>query len=185
MQPISLGKKEDGSYERDGVKFTVAQGKRGGLKKPRTPTPKRDRTPHERNATGRGGMGRGENTEHGRRIVEMARARLEKGQDPELKERIAAARARRDAQAAAEAGEKAQTQAQAVEKKKKKKKKKRKAAALDEDEDGGEDDNNKDDEDKEGDDKRGDDPEDGSGEVWDEVEIAGALLQSTVDKGRE
>ena len=180
-QPISLGRKEDGGYEGDGVKFVLAQGKRGGVRKPRTSSAKREVTPSDRNAAVLRAIGGNKTTEQGRRIMEMARARLARSQSLELRDRVAAARARRDGQD--EAGGKIQPPA--VEKK-------RKVAALDEDggvETGEYGVENKNevaledaDWDGDGGDENGDAMRD---EGWDPVETATAMEESMHDTGRE
>lgn len=94
IQPVCPGKKEDGSYERHGVKFVVLQGKRSGLKKPKKQAAKKETTATDRCAAIARGIGPHKTTEQGRRIAEMARARVERGQSEELRERVAAAKAR-------------------------------------------------------------------------------------------
>lgn len=71
------------------------------MKKPRN-SPRRDVLPVERNAAIARAIGKHKTTEQGRRILAMATASLERGQSPELKERIEAARARRDIEAKAQ-----------------------------------------------------------------------------------
>jgi hypothetical protein len=110
-RPICPGKHEDGSYEANGVKFVVLQGKKGGLKKARKTTTKKDVTIGDRNATVRRGVGASKTTEQGRRIAEAARAKIERGQSEELKEKVAAARASMDVRDKGEAGSQGQIQA--------------------------------------------------------------------------
>lgn len=161
-QPVCLGRKKDGSYERNGVKFVLAQGKKGGLRQPKKTTPKRDVTPAEHKAAVRRATGGHRTSEQGRRILARATSRLEKGQDEDLKARVEAARARRDKEAEhapeAHAGEK-----------------KRKADVLDNDDEDDIDDDGKHDIDDEK--LNEDDGED----QWDELETAAAIQQSMLD----
>jgi hypothetical protein len=111
IRPISPGKHEDGSYDGNGVKFVVLQGKKGGLKKASKTNTKKDVTLGDRNATVRRGVGASNTAEQARRIAEAARAKIERGQSEELKERVAAARASMDMRDKSEAGSQGQSQA--------------------------------------------------------------------------
>ena len=92
-QPVCLGKNSDGTYERNGIKFVLAQGKRGGTKKPRKTTPKPDVTPAERNAAANLAIGFNKTTELGKRIMAEARARIDRSTSADLRDRIEARRA--------------------------------------------------------------------------------------------
>jgi hypothetical protein len=161
-QPVCLGRKKEGSYERNGVKFVLAQGKKGGVRQPKKTTPKRDVTPAERKVTVRRATGGHRTSEQGRRILARATSRLEKGQDEDLKVRVEAARARRDKEA------EHAPEAPAEEKK-------RKADVFDNDDEDDIDDDGKHDIDDEK--PNGDDGED----QWDELETAAAIQQSMLD----
>lgn len=203
-QPICLSKKEDGSYESNGVKFVLAQGKRSGVKQARKITPKRSVTPGDRNSAVRRAIGGNKTTEQGRRITEMARAKLEEGQDQELRARVAAARARRQAQDEAEG--KAQPEARGKAKPEAEEKK-RKAAVLDEEDDGnayvvvdavvdvedadevadGDADGDADDDadEKADEDGDGDETQNDEDDGWDPADTAAALEESVRDIGRK
>jgi hypothetical protein len=93
-QPTCLNKKQDGSYESKHVKFVLAKGKKSGVKK-QGKIHNRRGLPHiDRNAAVLRALGANRNTEQGRRIIAMARLKLEKGEDQELRAKVAAARAR-------------------------------------------------------------------------------------------
>jgi hypothetical protein len=96
-QSICPGREEDGSYERDGVKFVVLQGKRGGKKTLRKDTPNKGVTLTDRNTSVRHGTATHRVTKRDKTVVEIAKARLERGQSEELKNKVAAARARMSA----------------------------------------------------------------------------------------
>jgi hypothetical protein len=119
-QPVCLGKNSDGSYERNGVKFVVAQGKRGGLRKPRKTNSKTEVTPADRNAAANRAIGINKTTELGRRIAGAANIIRERSSSADLKARVEVHRAREDW--AEEVNAEAQDR-------------KRKADMLDEDED--------------------------------------------------
>ena len=184
MQPICMHKKEDGGYEYDGVTFIMAQGKRSGIKKVRKANPKTKVTTVERNSAVHRALGGNKTTQQGRRIEAMARAKLEKGQDQDLRARVAAARARRAKQD--EAGGKAQPQAG---------ENKRKAAVLDEeDDDSGTDvmvDATVDVEDasevttEEGNGEDSEVTQNDEEDGWDPEETAAAMRESVHDIGRE
>jgi hypothetical protein len=167
-QPICLGRKKDGSYERNGVKLVLAQGKKGGVRRPKKTTPKRDVTPAERKAAVRRATGGHRTSEQGRRILARATSRLEKGQDEDLKARVEAARARRDKEA--EHAPEAPAEG-----------KKRKADVLDnEDEDDIDDDGKHEIDNDEEDTGQKLDEDDGE-DQWDELETAAAIQQSMLD----
>jgi lysyl-tRNA synthetase class I len=119
-----LGRKDDGSYERNGIKFVVAQGKRGGVRRPKKTAPKKDATIAEHNAAIRRAIGGSRTTEQGTRIEQKAREQLERSTSEDLRERVDTARAWMDAELQPQA--RAQDHAR---------KNKRKADALEEDED--------------------------------------------------
>jgi hypothetical protein len=164
IRPISPGKHEDGSYEGNGVKFVVLQGKKGGLKKARKTNTKKDVTIGDRNATVRRGVGASKTTEQARRIAEAARAKIERDQSEELKERVAAARASMDLRDKSEAGSQGQIQAGD---------RKRKADVLDEDAD------------LDGENGDEDATQVDRDEGFDEVETAASVKESLRDIGRE
>jgi hypothetical protein len=123
-QPICLNKNQDGSYESKDVKFVFAKGKKSGVKKEGKLSNRRSSTPSDRSTAALRAMGASRNTAHGRRITAMSRAKLEKGQDQELRAKVLAARARNNLEEAGGTGEgKASRRSRA---------KKRKADVLDE-----------------------------------------------------
>ncbi|ERF77052.1 hypothetical protein EPUS_07958 [Endocarpon pusillum Z07020] len=177
MQPICMHKKEDGGYEYDGVKFIMAQGKRSGIKKVRKATPKTKATAVERNSAVHRALGGNKTTQQGRRIEAMARAKLERSQDQNLRARVAAARARRAKQDEADG----KVQPQAGEKK-------RKADVLDEDDDSSTDvdiENASELTTEEGNDEDSEATQNDGEGGWDPVETAAAMKESLRDIGRE
>lgn len=187
-QPFCPDRKEDGGYERDGIKFVLAQGKRGGMRKPKKSTPKGDVTSAERNAAVRRAVCGHKSIELASRISQMAASRLNRGQSQEMRDRVAAARER---QTGAEAGidspvaAKSQTDI-----------KKRKAAVLDQDgaddDDDGKGMNDDGTEEHDGDWGRRDDDDRSNEDMqhdeengWDELETANALETSVLDTGRK
>lgn len=143
------------------------------MKKPKPP-PKRLSTPEMSNvAILRGANQR--NPERERRIVELARDRLKSRQSPELREKVVAARLRREVQNEADAKAKGQTSEQAccrgqAEGQAQDGGRKRKAAVL---------------EGSDGQDVGEDDTRDGPEEEWDAVNMTATLVQPARDIGRE
>lgn len=208
-QPICLNKNQDGSYESKDVKFVFAKGKKSGFKKEAKMGSRRSTTPSDRSTAALRAMGANRNTPEGRRITAIAKAKLEKGQDQELRARIVAARARNKLEEAGGTGEEKASRRSRT--------KKRKADVLDKDgnagdeytvveavvdvEDAdadGDDDDDADtnmDVDEDGDqdedadaEKDGDDDGDGDGDGedgWDPTESAIALEESVRDMGRK
>jgi hypothetical protein len=203
-QPICLNKNQDGSYESKDVKFGFAKGKKSGVKK-EAKSSRRSSTPSDRSTAALRAMGANRNTVAGRRITAMARVKLEKGQDQELRARIAAARARNHLEEAGGTGEgKALRRTGSM---------KRKANVLDEDGNAGDEyavvdaivdvddadpdadedddvDSNLDVDEDGDDDEEADADKDGDGDGdgddgWDPTETAIALEESVRDMGRK
>jgi hypothetical protein len=90
ITPDCPGKNADGTYEGNGVKFVIAQRRKGGTSKgtKKESSGRRSTTPEDRNAALRRAIGTNKTLAQQDRVLEMTKARFERSQSQELLKKV-------------------------------------------------------------------------------------------------